>query len=438
MLIVFQFHTFYFRYTKTKYYSANYEKESIDNGISITNRQLHYIFAPDGLAAILEVKDNNRTMYYASTDNLGSINLLVDKDGGIVSDQSYDAWGRQRNPVDWTYANITTNSITDRGFTGHEHLPYFSLINMNGRAYDPTIGQFLSPDPFVSFPENSQSYNRYAYCLNNPLKFIDPNGYWPVGSLLWSFSSEGQYFWNFCATYEPAYDKWEKNNSSNNFVSTDGIILNNSNNNKPSIDVLGLWNSWNLLNNTHSIPTKSFGGFELDQSTSLSSGIRDERDAFFGGTNYEDYLRNNYIKTERGMSANDFAPALPWGIAIKEMLNVTVSVAIRALGGILSLITLSGDTRIDRNKGNESYPGPWSYSYTHPTQNPINNPPKGFNPKEPPEGWGSPVNWAIAYRMMYELYNNFKKPNENLDSISMPVDRVNINSHYIPNHFKIR
>ena len=210
--------------------------------------------------------------------------------------------GRQRNPVNWTFDNLTSITITDRGFTGHEHMPSFGLINMNGRVYDPSIGQFLSADPFVNSPENSQSYNRFAYCLNNPLKFTDPSGYWPVGSVLWSLSPEGQYFWSFSATFEPYYDKWEKNNSSNNFVSTDGIILNNSNNNKPSIDVLGLWNSWNLLNNTHSIPTKSFGGFELDQSTSLSSGIRDERDAFFGAASYEDYLRNNYIKTERGMN----------------------------------------------------------------------------------------------------------------------------------------
>jgi len=48
---------------------------------------------------------------------------------------------------------------------------------MNGRVYDPWLGRFLSPDPFVQSPGNSQSYNRYSYCLNNPLKYIDPSGY---------------------------------------------------------------------------------------------------------------------------------------------------------------------------------------------------------------------------------------------------------------------
>jgi RHS repeat-associated protein len=67
--------------------------------------------------------------------------------------------------------------IADRGFTGHEHLPWFKVINMNGRLYDPLTGQFLSADPYVQNPESTQNFNRYTYCLNNPLKFSDPSGY---------------------------------------------------------------------------------------------------------------------------------------------------------------------------------------------------------------------------------------------------------------------
>ncbi len=48
---------------------------------------------------------------------------------------------------------------------------------MNGRIYDPTLGRFLQADPFIQAPKNSQSYNRYAYVFNNPLKYIDPSGY---------------------------------------------------------------------------------------------------------------------------------------------------------------------------------------------------------------------------------------------------------------------
>ena len=63
------------------------------------------------------------------------------------------------------------------GFTGHEHIDLFEVVNMDGRMYDPVIGRFLSPDPIIQAPDYSQSLNRYAYCLNNPLSLVDPSGY---------------------------------------------------------------------------------------------------------------------------------------------------------------------------------------------------------------------------------------------------------------------
>ena len=59
----------------------------------------------------------------------------------------------------------------------HEHYRDFGLINMNGRMYDPLVGRMLSPDIVIQNPEYSQSYNRYSYCFNNPLRFTDPSGY---------------------------------------------------------------------------------------------------------------------------------------------------------------------------------------------------------------------------------------------------------------------
>ena len=74
--------------------------------------------------------------------------------------------------------------VTDKGYTGHEHLsPFgddndsgFCLINMNGRVYDPVLARFLFPDPYVQAPDFTQSFNRYTYCLNNPFKYTDPSG----------------------------------------------------------------------------------------------------------------------------------------------------------------------------------------------------------------------------------------------------------------------
>ncbi|OIR25422.1 hypothetical protein BGC33_06485 [Bathymodiolus thermophilus thioautotrophic gill symbiont] len=51
------------------------------------------------------------------------------------------------------------------------------FIHMNGRVYDPSIGRFLSADPNIQSPYNTQSYDRYSYVLNNPLKYTDPSGF---------------------------------------------------------------------------------------------------------------------------------------------------------------------------------------------------------------------------------------------------------------------
>jgi RHS repeat-associated protein len=86
---------------------------------------------------------------------------------------------QRRNPNDWTFTNVPTTFLFDRGYPGHKHLDKFNLINMNGRVYDPFVARFLSPDPFVQATDYTQSYNRYSYCLNNPLKYTDPSGYEP-------------------------------------------------------------------------------------------------------------------------------------------------------------------------------------------------------------------------------------------------------------------
>ena len=66
--------------------------------------------------------------------------------------------------------------LLDRGYTGHEHLQTVGLIHMNGRLYDPALHRFLQPDNYVQDPFNTQNFNRYGYCLNNPLLYTDPNG----------------------------------------------------------------------------------------------------------------------------------------------------------------------------------------------------------------------------------------------------------------------
>ena len=148
----------------TTIYAGNYEKTTDYSSGEARVREFYYL---DGNSIV--IKENGKfENFLAFTDNIGSILSVIDAEGRSVFDASYDAWGRQ---------TVTKNEIgLRRGYTGHEMLNEFGIINMNGRLYDPLLGRFFSPDNYVQLPDNSQSFNRYSYCLNNPLKYVDPDG----------------------------------------------------------------------------------------------------------------------------------------------------------------------------------------------------------------------------------------------------------------------
>ena len=150
---------------KTTIFAGNYES-IVENG---QTKQLYYINGADGTVAIYVKKSGQQDeIYYPHFDHLGSIVKITDNKGTEVFKASYDAWGKR---------TVSNNTFAfHRGYTGHEHLNEFGLINMNGRMYDPILGRFLSPDPFIQVQDASQNYNRYSYCLNNPFKFTDPDG----------------------------------------------------------------------------------------------------------------------------------------------------------------------------------------------------------------------------------------------------------------------
>lgn len=157
----------------TRYYFGSYEK-IVSGG---TTTHLHYIGSGAGLVAIVSRVGSTDTYNYTYTDHLGSILTVTNASGTVIAEQNFDAWGRSRNPSDWTFTNVPTPPAwLIRGYTGHEHLPQFNLINMNGRVYDPILGRMLSVDNFVQSPTSTQNYNRYAYVVNNPLKYKDPSG----------------------------------------------------------------------------------------------------------------------------------------------------------------------------------------------------------------------------------------------------------------------
>jgi RHS repeat-associated protein len=186
--------------TMCRYYmGGNYE---LDVPTSGTSREKLYLGGDYYTAPAVYVKDGAGSwqLFYILRDNLGSITHLVNTSGVVVQELSYDVWGRLRNPANQVpYGPGSEPTLyLGRGYTGHEHLSQFGKINMNARLYDPSVGRFIYPDPVVQSPDNSQNYNRYAYCLNNnPLKYTDPSGeewwYWGLADLFTGEMTAGQF-----------------------------------------------------------------------------------------------------------------------------------------------------------------------------------------------------------------------------------------------------
>ncbi|MEJ2419768.1 MAG: RHS repeat-associated core domain-containing protein, partial [Exilibacterium sp.] len=119
---------------------------------------------------------------YLYKDHLGSLDVITDASGTVLQTLSFDAWGLRRSTQDWSRLDLSDlfkfdHSFTTKGFTGHEMLDEVGLIHMNGRIYDPRLGRFLQADTIIQFPDNTQSYNRYSYVLNNPVRYTDPSGH---------------------------------------------------------------------------------------------------------------------------------------------------------------------------------------------------------------------------------------------------------------------
>ncbi len=160
----------------TYYVGKLFEKEVTGSKVMYKN----FIYAGNELIAINVEEDDGTflvpSVKYLHKDALDSIDTITSESGEVLQRMVYKPFG-ERIIGDWINQVDNAMSITKRGFTGHEHIPEFDLIHMNGRVYDPIIGRFLSADPYIQAPYDTQSYNRYSYVKNNPMKYTDPSGF---------------------------------------------------------------------------------------------------------------------------------------------------------------------------------------------------------------------------------------------------------------------
>ncbi|MBR6675959.1 MAG: peptidoglycan DD-metalloendopeptidase family protein [Clostridia bacterium] len=161
----------------TKYYVIDGQYVGELTNVNGTEYLISYFYDENGSVAGIYV---NNSVYYFVKNIQGDVVAILDYTGAVVAKYVYDAWG---NIIDVTYADGSTitsathvahlNPFRYRGYMYDEETGFYYL---RSRYYDPEVGRFLNADGLVSTGRGIDGFNMFAYCNNNPVMFVDPNG----------------------------------------------------------------------------------------------------------------------------------------------------------------------------------------------------------------------------------------------------------------------
>ena len=115
----------------------------------------------------------NGTRYYYRYSLQGDVIGLYSTTGAVVAEYTYDPWGKLLSVTDTSGTNIgAINPLRYRGYYYDTETGFYFL---QSRYYDPTVGRFINADK--GFDTRSiAGYNLFAYCLNDPVSFVDHSG----------------------------------------------------------------------------------------------------------------------------------------------------------------------------------------------------------------------------------------------------------------------
>ena len=125
--------------------------------------------------------DGNNQTYHGN--HLNSASVITDDNGDQKQKMEYYPFGTYRYTTPsqlGTYDFSSSFPNVNYTFTDQEYDDESGLYNYKGRIYDPQLGRFISPDSVVPEPGNLQAFNRYSYCVNNPVTYVDPSGHFGI------------------------------------------------------------------------------------------------------------------------------------------------------------------------------------------------------------------------------------------------------------------
>ena len=130
-----------------------------------------YVYGTSGLLAAITPQGSSENRKHFHVDHLGSPVLITDDSGQRVATHKYWPFGAEAPGTDADGERLK--------FTGHERDNGSALDYMHARYYSASVGRFLSADRTVDTEKSMESplrWNRYAYVMNNPLRYNDPTG----------------------------------------------------------------------------------------------------------------------------------------------------------------------------------------------------------------------------------------------------------------------
>jgi RHS repeat-associated protein len=159
----------------TTTYIGNYFEPLQGRWTGSTSTMKKYYYA-GGTRVAERVGTLSTSYYFLLTDHLGSTSITATRTGGFSSELRYKAWGETR------YSSGSTP--TTFRYTGQREESSLGLYWYNSRWYSPGLGRFQSADSIVPDPYNPVDWDRYGYVRNNPVKYIDANGHFPVIAII--------------------------------------------------------------------------------------------------------------------------------------------------------------------------------------------------------------------------------------------------------------
>ena len=119
--------------------------------------------------------------YFIHPDHLGSVALVTDVSGTVVSEIAYKPYGEVlRKDASGNPASTGPDFLRHK-YTGQEDDPETGLMYYDARYYDPGIGRFITADSMYDSGAGTQGFNRYMYTGGNPVNYRDPSGHFIVG-----------------------------------------------------------------------------------------------------------------------------------------------------------------------------------------------------------------------------------------------------------------